>query len=188
MTVLRRIFDLLLGALVVLLVALGFAAHLGPSVGLEPYAVRTGSMTPTIPVGSLLVVTDVAAEAVVPGDVVTVRIGAGTTVTHRVAEVVIQDGGRTFRLKGDANEQPDPVLVLPEQVVGRVSVHVPAIGFVLAMLSMPSGIAALLSAGALLLTIAFLLDELEAAEAEDDEVDQLEGVGAPDVLGPVSLR
>ncbi len=185
MTVLRRIVDLLLAGLVVLVVALGLGANLGPQLGFEPFAVRTGSMTPAIPVGSLIVVTPVAPEAVANGDVLTVRVNATTTVTHRVVDVVVQDDGRMFRLHGDANERPDPVLVLPDQVVGRVAVTLPFLGLLLAMLGMPSGIAALLSFGGLLLTIAFLLDELEDAEAADDE--EVETDGRIDVLEPFPL-
>lgn len=185
MTVLRRVIDLLLVGLVVLVVVLGMASSLGPAVGVEPYAVRTGSMVPAIPVGSLLIVTDVAPNAVAVGDVLTVRMGSGTTVTHRVVDVIAGDDGPMFRLRGDANESADPVLVQPEQVAGRLAASVPFLGFVLAMLGMPSGIAALLSFGALLLTIAFLLDELEDAEAADAAGDSDPFAGV-DLLGPLA--
>jgi signal peptidase I len=112
--------------------------------------------------------------------VITVKVGNGATITHRVTAVVATDDGPTFQTRGDANGSPDPVYVRADQVLGRVAVHAPWIGFLLAMLSMPSGLAALFSIGATLLTAIWLLDEVEAAD-EDDELEGLDAEPQPDV-------
>ena len=70
---------------------------------------KTGSMSPTIPTGSLAVVREVAADAVVPGDVVTVDRAGELPVTHRVVRTSPStDGTTVLELKGDANEYEDP--------------------------------------------------------------------------------
>jgi signal peptidase len=74
-----------------------------------------------------------------------------------------------FQTRGDANGGPDPVTATADQVVGRLAWHVPLIGFLLAMLSMPTGLAALFSVGATLLTAVWLLDEVEIADDEDED-------------------
>jgi signal peptidase len=168
MSVLRRAIDVALALLVVAVVAIALAANLAPQAGARLLAIRTGSMEPSMPVGSLIVATAVDPDALVIGDVVSVSLDGGATLTHRISNIVEQDDSRMFELKGDANALHDPVLVVPVQVVGRVDVAIPLLGYVLAMLSMPTGIAALLAVGGTLLTAGWLLDELSDAEADED--------------------
>lgn len=73
---------------------------------------KTGSMSPTIPAGSLALVRQIPASDFKIGDVLTVDRPGQLPVTHRV--ISIDDdataGGttRTFRMQGDANDTPDP--------------------------------------------------------------------------------
>jgi signal peptidase len=166
MTWIRRAIDLALGTLVLAVLIIGLSAQLAPLVGGRVFAIRTGSMEPKLPVGALVVSSAVKPQDLVAGDTITISLGSGTVLTHRVAAVVQQDGRRLFQLKGDANPAPDPVLVVPDQILGRVAFGLPLLGYLLAMLSMPSGIAALLSIGAMLLIAGWLLDELEDSGAD----------------------
>lgn len=101
------------------------------------------------------------------GDGVSIELTGGTVLTHRIEAIVEQDDRRMFRLKGDANAAADRVLAVPDQIVGRVEVTVPWLGYLLAMMSIPVGVAALLSTGGLLITAGWLLDDL--ADPDDDE-------------------
>lgn len=186
MTVIRRAIDVALALLVVAVVAIGLAANLAPQAGSRLFAIRTGSMEPMMPVGSLVVATAVDPDRIVVGDVVTIQLDGGSTMTHRVSAIVERDDGWMFELKGDANAVHDPVLVGGETVVGRVDLAVPLLGYLLAMLSMPTGIAALLSIGGTLLTAGWLLDELTDAEADEDlaaERVEQERLDATNVVG-----
>ena len=73
---------------------------------------RTGSMSPTIPSGSIAVVRAIPATEIGEGDVVTVDRGEGTLpVTHRVTEILETDTADdevTFTMRGDANDVDDP--------------------------------------------------------------------------------
>src|SRR5689334_10827494 len=66
---------------------------------------RTGSMSPTIPVGSAALVREVPVRELHVGDVVTVDRPGRLPVTHRI--VAIDDAGaggaRRLTLRGDAN-------------------------------------------------------------------------------------
>ena len=129
-------------------------------------------MASALGVGDLVVAERVAAADVQPGDVIAFQVGGGTTVTHRVVSVTATDDGPVFTTQGDANGSPDPVATRAEQVQGRLAGSIALLGFVLAMLTMPSGIAALFSIGAALLTAVWLLDEVADGD-EDDELEEL---------------
>jgi signal peptidase I len=159
MTVLRRGLDLALATLAVSVLVVGLTAYLAPAIGGRALAIRSGSMAPAIGVGALVVAVKQDPASLGAGDVVTVDLGSGTILTHRVDEVVQQDDRRMFRLKGDANPAADPVLVTQDRLVGRVVLALPLLGYLLAMMSMPVGVAALVSIGLLLLTGAWLLDD-----------------------------
>jgi len=165
MTFLRRGLDLALATLVVAVLLVGLTAYLTPAVHGRALAIRSGSMAPAIPVGALVVSIEQDPATLEVGDVVTIKLSAGTVLTHRIDGIVQQDDRRMFRLKGDANQSSDPVLVTQDQLLGRVAVSVPMLGYLLAMMSLPVGIAALLSIGALLLTGAWLIDDLTAERA-----------------------
>ncbi|WP_210604727.1 signal peptidase I [Brevibacterium oceani] len=73
---------------------------------------KTGSMSPTIPAGSIALVRETPAAQMEIGDVVTVDRGEKILpVTHRVVSILDKDaqsGRVTFELRGDANEEKDP--------------------------------------------------------------------------------
>jgi signal peptidase len=121
----------LLAGLVVL-AAGGYAALV--VAGYRPVAVYSGSMKPTIGVGSLAVVEPVPARDVRVGDVVTFAdpFVKGRLVTHRVVRILHErDGHLAYRTKGDANPIRDPwTIELPDQV-GRYRFDVPFAGYAL---------------------------------------------------------
>ncbi|HET9899798.1 MAG TPA: signal peptidase I [Actinomycetes bacterium] len=153
-----------------LIATLGLAllAHLAPVTGHALFAVRTRSMAPALAVGDLVVTERVADADVRAGDVIAFRLESGTVVTHRVISVTTGTVGRSFTTKGDANGNPDPVAISGASVEGRAMGSVPLLGFLLALLSTASGITALFSIGAALLTAIWVLDE--GADDHDEEL------------------
>lgn len=70
---------------------------------------KTGSMSPTIPAGSLAIVREIPASEARVGDVVTVDRPGQLPVTHRVvAAEPGADGQSVLTLRGDANPVDDP--------------------------------------------------------------------------------
>ena len=179
----RRILDTALVVLILGVVGLAVAAQAAPLAGGAVLAVRSESMAPALAVGDLVAVQRVAPETIAVGDVITIKLASGSTVTHRVVAVTPTDQGPLFQTRGDANGGVDPVAIRADQVVGRMAFSLPLLGFLLAMIAMPTGLAALFSVGATLLTATWLLDEVEAADADDDEdeleeLDELAGLAA----------
>ena len=116
------------------LAVLGVAAYAGLiAAGYRPVAVYSGSMVPTLGVGSLAVVRPVPAGTIGVGDVVTFSdpYMPGKLVTHRVVQVVRRPHGLglAYRTKGDANPSRDPwTIVLPGRV-GKLVFDVPFAGY-----------------------------------------------------------
>jgi len=121
-----------------LIAALGALASAAFGVGFG--VVATGSMSPSIPAGALVVTVPTDATDLRIGDVVSVeREGFETTVTHRVVESAAVSGDLTARdltLRGDANSIDDPN---PYRVTyaARVEFSAPVIGGVVWSLRNP---------------------------------------------------
>jgi signal peptidase len=167
MSIVRRGLDLALVALVAAVVVVGLVTFLAPAVGGRAFAIRSGSMVPAIGVGSMVVALREDPARLHVGDVVAIELPAGTVLTHRIEGIVQQDDRRMFRLKGDANPAPDPTLVTQDQLLGRVVVAAPGLGYLLAMMSTPVGALALVLLGGQLVVGAWLLDELGGARSTD---------------------
>ncbi len=100
--------------------------------GAESYTVLTGSMSPGIQPGDLVVVKPVAADQVAIGSVVTYQLVSGQSevVTHRVVGISIgTDGSQRFVTQGDANNAPDAEPVRPVQLRGVLWYTVPLLGY-----------------------------------------------------------
>ncbi|MCM0622081.1 signal peptidase I [Nocardioides bruguierae] len=99
--------------------------------GAQPFTVLTGSMSPTVLPGSLVVVKPLPVEDVRVGDIVTYQVASDRpeVITHRVVARAQGPDGRTWlQTQGDANATPDVEWVRPEQVRGRVWYSVPHLG------------------------------------------------------------
>lgn len=143
-------------------VVLGLLAiTLGPK--LLPYqalVVRSGSMAPTIPTGSVVFYKKVDAKDVAVGDVIVFSRPdqPSERVTHRVYSIGRSDTGRYFTTKGDANGTPDAWRVPAVGTGWLEAVHVPVVGYVLYWLQSPLGRLLLLVVPAVLLGLITLTE------------------------------
>jgi signal peptidase I len=103
------------------------------ALGYKPVAVYSGSMVPTLPVGSLAVDRGVPSTTVRVGDMITFAdpYVHGRLVTHRVIRIFHTTHGLAYRTKGDANTGRDPWTIGLAAHVGRVSFSVPYAGYAL---------------------------------------------------------
>jgi signal peptidase len=117
---------------------------------------KTGSMSPTIPAGSLSLVREIPATEIRVGDVVTVDRLADLPITHRVTSVAEAPSSaeRIITMKGDANEAEDPF----PYTVGSVRIvlaSVPNLAYGVVWLSNPWVLAILTIGASTLVTWAF---------------------------------
>lgn len=85
-------------------------------LGYQLYTIQSASMSPTFPIGSIILSKKLSdASALKVGDIVTFSRD-GIIVTHRIIEIV-NDNGIKYRTKGDnPNNSPDIDLLSPENV------------------------------------------------------------------------
>lgn len=116
---------------------------------------KTGSMSPTIPAGSLAIVKQIPASDIHVGDVVTVNRSPAPPVTHRVTSVSPAAGpARSITLRGDANPANDPAPYVVT-TVRIVLFSVPQLAYAVNAVSNPLALAGITIGAAGLVTWAF---------------------------------
>src|SRR5689334_2455215 len=148
-----------LGIAALVVAALGVAAlAIGPrSLPYRAYTIETGSMAPTLPVGTEVVLTKTAASKLKPGDIITFHAPpGGELVTHRIVRIERDGGKRVFVTKGDANGLPDAWRVPATGEGWRFSTKLGYVGYGIAALKLPLVRLALLGFAALLIALSIL--------------------------------
>ena len=111
---------------------------IAPFVGWHMDSVLSGSMEPTIPVGSMVISGPVSASDIHVDDIIVYRED-NTEVCHRV--IAVEEGtSLRFTTKGDANRAPDSKPVTPEQVTGRHVATIPLAGYLVHFIKTPIGL------------------------------------------------
>ena len=115
-----------------------------PSVGgWLPLIVLTDSMQPEIDGGDLIICHTIEAEEIKTGDVIAFfdPAGNGTSiVTHRVIEIVEENGELSFRTKGDNNNAEDKLLVSENNLVAIYKTRIAGAGNVAMFMQSPTGL------------------------------------------------
>ena len=162
---------ILLGLFVIAGVAVGWrnVGHLADPKPVTP-DVLTGSMEPTIPTGSVVMVRPVDPGTLEVGDIATYqkKEAEDTYITHRITDVDTSGRQTRFIFKGDANRGPDLRPVPASAIRGEVWFHVPYLGSIRNVAAGPAGLgllAMLLLAGyAALQVVGVLRDRRRAGD------------------------
>jgi signal peptidase len=131
-----------------------------PSVfGYKSLTVVSGSMEPTLGVGSVVIDEVISPLEAKPGDIVTFKDPLRPRqLTHRLQKVRVEGDTVYMVTLGDANDVPERWTVQRDGQIGRVVAHLPKLGYVRSWLS--SRYARLAALGAVLLLGALLLVDL----------------------------
>jgi signal peptidase len=115
-------------SIILVFAAIGVAMLAFPIFGNKAFIVRSGSMQPSIDIGSVVIVRPIASYK--SGDVIAFRSAKNskTTITHRVSSVESGPSGLYYKTKGDANNTIDGWEVKPSQIIGKMFVVVPYVG------------------------------------------------------------
>jgi len=146
-----RIFALwlFLGALFAALLAAAAPLALGD----RSFTMRSGSMTPALETGDVVVTEPISPLSARVGDIVTFvdPEGTGKLFSHRVQSIRPAGDVVHFVTRGDANTSVERWSVPADGSVGRVLYRVPKIGYALVWTGTPEGRIALIVIPALLL-------------------------------------
>lgn len=153
----RKFISALTTWLVIILVTIAILLVAAYICGVRAYTVLSGSMEPTYHVGSLLFVKKADPMSIQAGDPITFLLAEKTVVTHRVVDVIRDDGNLAvrYRTKGDANNIEDSVLVHSNNLLGKPVFSIPLLGYVANAVQTPPGMYIAIAVEALLLLIAF---------------------------------
>ena len=95
--------------------------------GYKSFIIVSGSMEPYLKVGDLIVVKDIDIDKISKGDIISFWEGE-TLVTHRVEEVLKENGEKSFKTKGDNNNKIDESLVTISNIEGICKFKIPKVG------------------------------------------------------------
>lgn len=155
--------------LVVLLAILLFGLRF---VGLTPYTVLSPSMEPKYPTGSLIYLVKVDPDELQVKDVITFRLGGGTTATHRIIELVADEQDPTyirFRTKGDNNDTPDGSLVEKDAVVGKAVLCIPYLGYLAQYMQKPPGSYTVIAVGLAMIAYMIVVDMVTEQKKDNNK-------------------
>ena len=111
--------------------------------GIFPLIVLTDSMYPEIHSGDLIICHQEDAKDIEKGEIISFfdPAGNGTSiVTHRVIEVVEENGNISYITKGDFNNTEDSLPVTSDKVVGVYSMRIPVVGNVALFMQSTTGL------------------------------------------------
>ena len=108
------------------------------------YTIVSGSMEPNIKVYDVVVDKRVDSPTEIkPGDVITFTSTAtltkGVVITHRVVDVIEEDGKYYYKTKGDNNLSPDSAPAEYDFIIGKVIFRIPALGKVQSFIGTQAG-------------------------------------------------
>ena len=172
MKIMKTIWNLVSGLLVTVVVLLAVALVGVRVVGLQPFAVLSGSMEPVYSTGDLIYVKSVDYRELEAGDVITFMLSENTVATHRVVGVVPDETDSSvlrYRTKGDANDAEDGTLVHYKNIIGSPVFSLPKLGYVAAYISSPPGMYVAIGCCAMLILLVFLPDVFAEEEPRKQE-------------------
>lgn len=108
------------------------ASKKGARPPINLYTIISPSMTPNINVYDVVVAVKTDTSKLKVGDVISFYTNEvnvnGLTITHRIYQIVEQDGGLYFKTKGDYNQYVDKWTVKENDIVGKVIFKLPQLG------------------------------------------------------------
>ena len=138
-----------------------------PSVfGFKPFIVLSGSMEPEIHKGDMILTKNINPAELKKDDVLAFRDAENTVTTHRIIDIVENDGVKYFITKGDNNSSQDKNLVEYEDVEGIYLFHFPGVGSIMASLSEPTTVLILVMGITLIFIIGFSISNKKQKEIE----------------------
>ena len=93
--------------------------------GRMPLTVESGSMEPTFKEGDLIIakeiddINDLKVDDVISFWTNEIVEGSNVINTHRIIEVIDDNGTKSFKTKGDNNDQEDTYIVYPSKIIGK---------------------------------------------------------------------
>lgn len=139
--------------------------------GWKPFIVLSGSMETEIYSGDLAIVKEVDPEIIKENDVIAFKDGDIVT-THRVIDIIKENGITKYKTKGDNNNVEDNGYVLAEQVEGLFQFKVSKLGNLAMFTQTPIGMIVCLSIPIGLLILIQMSDSKKNKKYQKDSLNK----------------
>lgn len=137
--------------------------------GYKPFIVLSGSMETEIHKGDLVLTKIVNPKKLKKDEIIAFRDAENTVTTHRIIDIVENDGSSYFITKGDNNSSQDQNLVKFKDVEGKYVARIPGIGSIMKSLSEPTTIIILLLGITAVFAMGFTISTKKQREIEQRE-------------------
>ena len=157
MKILKLIFEIATWIALALIALMGLyivTSNVNVFSGYRSFLVQSGSMEPAIMTGDIIIIHP--QESYLKNDTITFHGSEGRIVTHRIFEITQKNNNLYFSTKGDANRSEGGDLITQDQIIGKVSLVIPKLGYLVAFSKSLPGLIIL----ALFPATLFILDEL----------------------------
>jgi signal peptidase I len=137
----RAVLRLIQWLLIIAISLLAFytiSSYFSFSSNYQSFVVQSGSMEPSIMTGDIIVVRQQGKYY--PNETITFFNNSDQIVTHRIIEIE----NDLYQTKGDANRAGDDDKIAKDQVIGKVVLVIPRLGFLVAIAQSRLGIFLLL--------------------------------------------
>jgi signal peptidase I len=153
----------------VVALALAFIVVISPVIGFRLDPVRSGSMSPAIETGDLVISSHVDNEDIHVGDVIVFRHN-GMLICHRVIALDFEQNW--IQTQGDNNEDPDPFIISYNDVITKVGIVVPFMGHVVMFMKSVYGWTLIITIVAVMLLLGWYQDKQKDDARSGGENDQ----------------
>ena len=134
--------------------------------GYKPFIVLSGSMEVEIHKGDLVITKMVDPNTLKKKNIIAFRDTEGTVTTHRIIDIVYENGKKYFITKGDNNSAQDQKLVEFSDVEGKYIGRIPGVGSIMNKLSEPTTIVILLLGITVIFILGFMISTKKQQELE----------------------
>ena len=145
-------------------------------MGNKFFTVLTGSMEPTIMTGDLIITKETLPQEIKVGDVITFgSLNSNNITTHRVKEIIHEEGKIKYITQGDANNVQDPSPVPEEVLIGKVIKCIPKLGNIMSWMKSNLMIimGSIFAISALLVIGNVLVSRLKAIDEEEHKKEKI---------------
>jgi signal peptidase len=88
-------------------------------LGIKTYVIISGSMKPNLDIGDIVIVKKASEEELNEGDIIAFRQGQNV-ITHRISEIIVENGEKVYKTKGDSNNTEDSGTIKYELIEGKM--------------------------------------------------------------------
>lgn len=160
-----KVIKAIINALMTLILIIGIVFIVLFIIGIEPSVVESGSMEPSVHVGSLCFINKhYKYDKIKKGDIIAFEIPGGQKATHRVINKT-EEGLQT---KGDSNEEPDGIITTEENYYGKNIFSIPKVGYAIKATQTTKGRIVLITIILVLLVAGFSVGESKGKRFKEE--------------------